>query len=78
MKTIISGVLAAIVVAVCLTLNVEAKSLSPVVSTVPTIAVSDTGKMAGGKMKMEKKNMAKMEKSKMKMGKMKKDTSVKM
>ncbi|WP_184546734.1 hypothetical protein [Mucilaginibacter sp. FT3.2] len=81
MKTIISGVLATTVVAVCLTLNVQAKSLSPVSSTSHTVAVSDTGKMAKDKMKMakmEKKKMGKMEKSKMKMDKMKKDTSGKM
>lgn len=76
MKTIISGVLATTAVAVCLTLNVQAKSLSPVSSTSHTIAVSDTGKMAKDKMKMdkmEKKKMAKMDKDKMKMDKMKKD-----
>jgi uncharacterized protein with FMN-binding domain len=78
MKTIISGALAATVVAVCLTLNVQAKSLSPASSNAPTTAVSDTGKMAKSKMKMEKKKMAKMEKGKMKMDKMKKDTSGKM
>jgi hypothetical protein len=81
MKTIISGALAATVVALCLTLNVQAKSLTPANLKAPVTAVSDTGKMAKGKMKMakmEKKKMAKMEKSKMKMDKMKKDTAGKM
>jgi uncharacterized membrane protein len=79
MKTIISGALAATAVALCLTLNVQAKSITPGNLKVSVTAVSDTGKMAKGKMKMakmEKKKMAKMEKGKM--DKMKKDTSGKM
>ena len=86
-KTIISGVLAATVAAVCLTLNVQAKSLSPVLSNGSTTAMSDSGKMAKDKMKMakmEKKKMAKMDNDKMKMDKkmdkkkMTKDTASKM
>ncbi|MEN0053284.1 MAG: hypothetical protein AAGC65_06430 [Mucilaginibacter sp.] len=80
MKTIISGVLAAGLVAICLTANVQAKSLTPLKAT--TVAVSDTGKMSKGKMdkmdKMEKKKMDKMSKGKMDKKKMSKDTSNKM
>ena len=77
MKTIISGVLAAGLVAVCLTANVQAKSLTPLKAI--TVAVSDTGKMSKGKMdKMEKKKMDKMSKGKMDKKKMSKDTSSKM
>ncbi|MDN5288668.1 MAG: hypothetical protein JWR38_4942 [Mucilaginibacter sp.] len=82
MKSIIAGALAAGLVAVCLSVNVQAKSLSPVSTVVSTTAVSDTGKMdkmSKGKMdkmsKMDKKKedkMDKMSKSKMdKMGKKK-------
>jgi phosphate-selective porin len=76
MKTIISSALAATVVAACLTINVQAKSLSPLATKASITAVSDTGKMAKDKMKMakmEKKKMAKMDKDKMKMDKMKMD-----
>ncbi|MDN3550885.1 hypothetical protein [Mucilaginibacter aquaedulcis] len=80
MKTIISGVLAAGLVAVCLTANVQAKSLTPLKRT--TVAVSDTGKMGKmdkGKMdKMEKKKMDKMQKGKMDKKKMSKDSASKM
>jgi len=80
MKTIISGALAAGLVAVCLTANVQAKSLTPSKATI--VAVSDTGKMgkmSKGKMdKMEKKKMDKMSKGKMDKKKMSKDTSSKM
>lgn len=70
MKSIIS-VFAASLVAVCLTVNVQAKSLTPL--KVSTIAMSDTGKMS----KMEKKKMSKMSK-KMDKKKMAKDTASKM
>jgi hypothetical protein len=77
MKTIISGALAVTAVAVCLTLNVQAKSITPANFKVPAIAAAtDTGKMAKAKMKMAKKKMVKMEKGKM--DKMKKDTAGKM
>lgn len=72
MKSIISGAFAACLVAVCLTVNVQAKSLTPL--KVSTVAVSDTGKMS----KMEKKKMSKMSKSKMDKKKMAKDTASKM
>jgi uncharacterized protein involved in copper resistance len=84
MKTIISGALAATVLAVCLTLNVQAKSLSPVLSNGSTTAMSDTGKMAKDKMKMTKIEKKKMDHDKMKMDKkmdkkkMTKDTASKM
>jgi uncharacterized protein involved in copper resistance len=84
MKTIISGALAATVVAVCLTLNVQAKSLSPVLSNGSITAMSDTGKMAKDKMKMAKMEKKKMDHDKMKMDKkmdkkkMTKDTASKM
>lgn len=85
MKSIISGALAAGLVAVCLSVNVQARSLSPVLTKTSTTAVSDTGKMSkmdkmshGKKMdKMEKKKMDKMSKGKMDK-KMAKDTSGKM
>ena len=89
MKSIISGALAAGLVAVCLTLSVQAKSVTPL--KVSTVAVSDTGKMdkmaKGKKMdkmsndKMGKKKADKMDKmSNDKMGKkkMSKDTAGKM
>jgi hypothetical protein len=73
MKSIISGIVATALVAVCLTSNVQAKSLTPLKTS--TIAVSDTGKMD----KMSKgKKMGKMEKKKMDKKKMAKDTSGKM
>ena len=81
MKTIISGALAATVVAACLSINVQAKSLASVATKASITAVSDTGKMAKDKMKMDKmkkKKMDKMGKDKMKMDKMKKDTGSKM
>jgi len=79
MKSIITGAVMATAIVACLSLNVQAKSISHL----PTIAVSDTGKMAKDKMKMdkmEKKKMAKMSKDKMKMDKKKmaKDTAGKM
>ncbi|HEY4325951.1 MAG TPA: hypothetical protein VGN20_18320 [Mucilaginibacter sp.] len=74
MKSIISGTVIAFAVAICLTLNVQAKSISLLSSATKTAAVSDTGKMT--KMgKMDKKKMDKMDKSKKKMSK---DTSSKM
>jgi hypothetical protein len=81
MKSIISGIVATALVAVCLTSNVQAKSLTPLKTS--TIAVSDTGKMDkmshGKKMgKMEKKKMDKMDNGKMNKKKMAKDTSGKM
>ncbi|SDQ01438.1 hypothetical protein SAMN05428975_5799 [Mucilaginibacter sp. OK268] len=74
MKSIISGALAAGLVAVCLTLSVQAKTVTPL--KVSTAAVSDTGKMdkmAKGK-KMDKMSNDKMGKKKSdKMDKMSKD-----
>ncbi len=81
MKTIISGAVATAIVAMGLTLNVQAKTLSPVIIKTAVTAVSDTGKMAKGKMKpakMEKKKMAKIKKDKMKADKMSQDTVSKM
>ncbi|WPU94229.1 hypothetical protein SNE25_01655 [Mucilaginibacter sabulilitoris] len=72
MKSIIKGIVAVSLVAVCLTANVQAKALVPL--KVSTTAVSDTGKMD----KMSKKKMDKMEKKKMGKKKMSKDTSGKM
>jgi hypothetical protein len=83
MKSIISGAVVATAIMVCLTANVQAKSISHV----STIAVSDTGKMAKDKMKMDKMKMSKMKKDSMKMAKdkmkmdkkkMSKDTTGKM
>ncbi|WP_143014116.1 hypothetical protein [Mucilaginibacter pineti] len=79
MKTIISGAVATVIVAMGLTLNVQAKTLSHVIIKTAVTAVSDTGKMAKGKMKpakMAKKKTAK--KDKMKMDKMSQDTASKM
>jgi hypothetical protein len=73
MKSILSGVVATALAAICLTVNVQAKSLIPLKAS--TAAVSDTGKMdkmSHGK-KMDKKKMGKMDKKKMS-----KDTSGKM
>jgi uncharacterized protein involved in copper resistance len=76
MKSIISGALAAGLVAVCLTVSVQAKTVSPVRAS--TFAISDTGKMgkmdkmAKGK-KMDKMSNDKMGKDKMSKGKMSKD-----
>ncbi|MDN3581807.1 lipoprotein [Mucilaginibacter flavus] len=86
MKKIISGALAATVVAACLTINVQAKTLAPFAAKASITAVSDTGKMAKDKMKMDKMKKKKMDKmgndkmGKDKMGKdkMKKDTGSKM
>jgi hypothetical protein len=78
MKSIISGAVMATAIVACLTLNVQARSISHV----PAVAVSDTGKMMKDKMKMSKmkKDSMKMAKDKMKMGKkkMSKDTAGKM
>jgi hypothetical protein len=78
MKSIISGAVAAIAIAACLGVNVQARPIA----SVHHIAVSDTGKM--GKMKMDKMKMGKMKKDSMKMSKkmgkkkMAKDTASKM
>jgi hypothetical protein len=80
MKSIISGAIAAIAVVACLSVNVQARSIT----AVHHIAVSDTGKMAKDKMKMDKMKMSKMKKDSMKMSKkmskkkMAKDSSGKM
>ena len=76
MKSIISGAVIATAIVACLTLNVQARSISHV----PAVAVSDTGKMKMGKMKMGKMKKDSMKMSKMKMGKKKmmKDTTGKM
>ncbi|WP_183562271.1 hypothetical protein [Mucilaginibacter sp. SP1R1] len=77
MKSIISGVLAAGLVAVCLAVNVQAKSLSPVsTKAASATAVSDTGKMSKMDKMSKKKKMDKMDKMAKK--KMAKDTSGKM
>lgn len=69
MKSILSAAVVITAIAACSTLNVQAKSINHLSSTV---AVSDTGKMT--KMsKMKSKKMSKMSKSKMA-----KDTTKKM
>jgi hypothetical protein len=76
MKSIIAGALAAGLVAVCLSVNVQAKSLSPVATKVSTTAAIDTGRM--DKMsKMDKKKEGKMDKMS-KMDKKKEDKMDKM
>ena len=65
MKSIISGAVIATAIVACLTLNVQARSISHV----PAVAVSDTGKMMKDKMKMDKMKMSKMKKDSMKMAK---------
>ena len=80
MKSTISGAIAAIAIVTCLSVNVQARSIT---ATHP-VAVSDTGKMKMDKMKMDKMKMSKMKKDSMKMAKkmskkkMAKDTSGKM
>jgi hypothetical protein len=76
MKSIISGAVIATAIVACLTLNVQARSISHV----PAVAVSDTGKMMKDKMKMGKmkKDSMKMSKDKMAKKKMAKDAAGKM
>ncbi len=76
MKSIISKAVAAVAIASCLTLSLQAKAVNHS-SNATSVALSDTGKMKMDKMK--KKKMSKMSKSKMKMDKkMAKDSTGKM
>ena len=78
MKSIISGGLTAAAILVCLTFNIQAKSINFLPSASNVIAVGDTGKMA--KMdKMKKTDKMKPKKTdKMSKKKMAKDTASKM
>ena len=81
MKSIISGGIIATAIVACLTLNVQAKSITYLPSASNVVAVSDTGKMSKmDKMdKMKKTDKMKPKKAdKMSKKKMAKDTASKM